>query len=169
MNSGRLITWANGITIVRFIFFLCFVGFLFTGQTRLAVTLFTLAWALDAVDGYIARRLHLETALGSFLDKIVDRVLIGFGLLCLIVTGYLPDYSILILTKDIGLLPVLTIHLARQEYPVPAGWRGKAMTALQGVAILWLLFRWPYPEIVVGITAALGGMAAIVHLRNVAS
>ena len=42
----------------------------------LALALFFTAAVTDAVDGFIARRFHLKTELGSFLDPFADKLLI---------------------------------------------------------------------------------------------
>lgn len=70
----------NKISIVRICMIPAFVFvffFTFTGNYIVAAAIFALAAATDFVDGYIARKYHLVTNLGKFLDPIADKVLVA--------------------------------------------------------------------------------------------
>lgn len=164
--KARYMTVANGVTGFRIILFALFLFYITRHEPVLAGFLLLAAWGLDGVDGFIARTLHQETEFGSYLDKIVDRTVIGFGAIALISAGYLPAKALLILTKDIGLLPMVTMGLTRETWAEGVGNYGKGMTLLQGVGILWLLVGLPYENLVIGIIATLGGVVAFLHLRR---
>jgi phosphatidylglycerophosphate synthase len=168
MSRSDLLTAANGITFARLVLFAVFLLLLSQNRFAVAIGFFVAAWALDAADGYVARWLGQESKFGSQLDKIVDRVILILGVLALIKTAYLPAAAIFLLTKDIGLAPVLTIHAMRQEGLAGAGRLGKLMAAIQGGGIFWLLLGWPYSQLVIGFVAVLGGLVAWQHLRFVA-
>ena len=165
--SSQIFTYANVLTLFRLALFCAFVVYLFERELDIALALFIFAWALDAVDGWLARYFRQATDFGSQLDKLIDRIVIALGVLALIRTGYLPPMSILLLTKDFGMLPALTIHSARGEAPQGLGWYGKAMTAIQGASILYLLFRLPYQELVIIAVALAGGFVAVRQLRRI--
>ncbi len=168
MANKDLFTAANAVTLVRLPIFFAFLWYLAQDRLAWALILFVAAWALDAVDGLLARWLKQETALGSTLDKIIDRIILGLGILALIRLAYLPRSAILLLAKDLALLPVLTIHGARGESLAGAGLSGKTMTFVQGAAVFWLLAEWSYQEIVIGAVAIAGGVVACRHLYQVA-
>ena len=42
----------------------------------IAAVLFTIAALTDFADGYLARRWHITTTLGAFLDSVADKVLV---------------------------------------------------------------------------------------------
>lgn len=168
MASKDLLTAANVVTLARLPIFIAFLWYLAQGRLALALGFFVAAWALDAVDGLLARWLKQETVLGSTLDKIIDRIILGLGILALIRLGYLPRSAILLLSKDFALLPVLTIHGARGESLAGAGLPGKVITVVQGVAVFWLLLQWPYPAVVIGAVAVAGAFVASRHLYHVA-
>ena len=70
----------NKISIMRICMIPAFVFvffFTFTGNYIVAAAIFALAAATDFVDGYIARKYHLVTNLGKFLDPIADKVLVA--------------------------------------------------------------------------------------------
>jgi phosphatidylglycerophosphate synthase len=165
--ASTYFTVANGITVFRFFLFIIFTVLLFQDRFDIAVWFFVAAWALDVVDGFAARMLQQASIIGDQLDKWIDRMILGFGTLFLIRTGYLPDAAILLFTKDIGLLPVLSIHAARNEPMRDMGKVGKVMAFVQGVSVFWLLFGLPYEHIVIGGVALAGGMIAVWHLRRV--
>lgn len=66
----------NQITVFRVFLALLAIGlFEISPATRfLAVGLTVIAVALDAVDGYVARKRHLESALGATVDILGDRM-----------------------------------------------------------------------------------------------
>ncbi len=166
MIQVKYITVANVVSISRLVLFGGFLYFLAGRQFAVAITLFILSWALDAIDGVMARALRQATELGSLLDKSIDRLVLGLGALVLIRLGYAPPATILLFTKDICLLPVLTIHALRREAIQGVGVKGKMMTFLQGLALLWLVFGGPAQTVVIGVVASLGFLVAFLHLRR---
>ena len=56
---------------------------LFTDQYGLAFGMFVLAGISDYFDGLLARKYHLETAIGEVLDPIADKILVLFLVIAL--------------------------------------------------------------------------------------
>ncbi len=56
----------------------------------LALLSFSIAAATDWLDGYLARKLNLVTALGKLLDPLVDKILVCTAFLHLSVVGMCP-------------------------------------------------------------------------------
>lgn len=56
---------------------------LFTNQYGLAFGVFVLAGISDYFDGLLARKYHLETAIGEVLDPIADKILVLFLVIAL--------------------------------------------------------------------------------------
>lgn len=79
-----------------------FVLCLLRGYFSLALVVFLLASASDALDGFLARRLHLATRLGAVLDPLADKLLVGFGILTLAWIGVLPWWlAAVVVLRDI--------------------------------------------------------------------
>ncbi len=152
----QLWTVANAITLFRLALLPVLLGLIYFHQSTAAIILFAIIWGLDAVDGYVARRLHQATATGSFLDKLTDRLLIVLTIFALIGNHVLPPVAILLLTKDMILILAIPVHKSRGERIASVGNLGKMNTFLQGTGLLWLLFGLPAPMIVITIVGLVG-------------
>ncbi len=158
-------TLANLITASRIVFFALCIGELSNGNPEAAIAWFALAWGLDAVDGLIARAMGQETAFGSQLDKTIDRIILIGGGVFLIRYEYLPSFAVFLFVKDIGLS--IALHAKRKGSLFPsAGLLGKAVSVLQGAAILWLFFGFPGQIALVACIGILGGFVAVRYLRE---
>lgn len=79
LSSERVLTWANLVTAIRLIACLVVFGFAAAMHSeRLNFLGLGLYWALDMLDGFLARRLGQETRLGAQMDILADRLLVFF-------------------------------------------------------------------------------------------
>ena len=87
---------ANRLSVIRITLVPVFVGSLLYYASApalfraLSLGTFTLACVTDGVDGYLARRLHQHTVLGSYIDPIADKLLLTSGFLSLSLMSHLP-------------------------------------------------------------------------------
>lgn len=72
----------NFISLGRLLVVPVAVWLILTGAYAAAFWIFVAAGISDAVDGFVAKRFHMETELGRFLDPLADKVL----LVCVYVT-----------------------------------------------------------------------------------
>jgi len=102
---------------------------LVTEQDGRAVLLLIAAGLSDYLDGKIARRYHQFSRLGQLLDPAADRLYIAATLLALVARDGLPLWWALVLVgRDVALLPTLPL-LRRHGYgPLPVHFLGKAAT-----------------------------------------
>jgi len=87
----------NRLTLARIILIPVFMAFLllkipkgheiFPHQDVVAAIIFILAAATDGLDGYIARKRHLVTNLGKFMDPLADKLLVSAALISLVQLG----------------------------------------------------------------------------------
>lgn len=108
----------------------------------LAVTVFVIAGITDFFDGYLARRMELQTSLGRMLDPIADKLLVAAALLMLAANGTIAGLTlwaaVIILSREI-LVSGLREFLAEIRVSVPVSSLAKWKTAVQMVAIGLLL------------------------------
>lgn len=147
---------ANLITGSRLIWFVIFIWAVEKERLGLAAVMFLAAWGLDAVDGFVARRLGQATGFGYFFDKVVDRIIVVAGVIILLMYQVVPDFGLLILTKDIAALPAMTAQLKSRTAVPSMGKGGKVAVVGQGLAVFWLWASLPGGLWVVMAVAALG-------------
>ncbi|NNF95450.1 MAG: CDP-diacylglycerol--glycerol-3-phosphate 3-phosphatidyltransferase [Halobacteria archaeon] len=154
-------TLPNKLTLIRIVmipvFILLFYIPLFGINNYLLTGLFIFAGLTDWFDGYLARRLKMQSEFGAFLDPVADKLIVSV-VLVLLVSAH-PGWLLAIpATVIIG--RELTISALR-EWMANVGERtkvavsiiGKFKTTAQMVAIGFLLFEDPigsFPTLQIG-------------------
>jgi len=147
--------FANKITIFRILsvhFFITSLVYYTPEKDYLrlvALAIFILAIASDAIDGYFARAYNQKTQAGAILDPLADKILLitAFIFLYMVSKQYfdikLPLWVVLIvISRDIILLlGGGIVILANQENKISATWWGKTSTFFQMMTILFLLLK----------------------------
>jgi cardiolipin synthase (CMP-forming) len=99
INLPNFITLGR-VFAVPFVFWL-----LLTGQAKAAFFLFVAAGISDAVDGFLAKRYHMQTELGAYLDPLADKLLIVSIYIALGARGELPLWLVIaVVSRDVGIL-----------------------------------------------------------------
>ena len=111
------------------------------GHERLALAVLLLAAITDFLDGWAARKLRVESALGAYLDPIADKLLLVTVYFSEGLAGYLPPWLVaLVFGRDLMILAFAAWALCftrLRSFP-PSIW-GKISTAAQiatGLAVL---------------------------------
>lgn len=131
----------NLLTFLR----LCIVPFLvlaiLDGRYELAFGLFVLAGFTDAMDGLLARWLHQRTLLGSYLDPVVDKLLLSTLFLVLHHEALISRrVTVLVFARDLGILVVAAILYATTSIrSFKPSIVGKANTVAQILALAAVL------------------------------
>jgi cardiolipin synthase len=146
--TDRIWTIPNALSALRLLgvpLFLYWV--LDTHQDGRAVLLLALAGISDYLDGLIARRYQQFSRLGQLLDPAADRLYIAATVLALVARDGLPLWWALVLVgRDVALLPTLPL-LKRLGYgPLPVHFLGKAATLNLLYAFPMLLVALPGRE-----------------------
>ena len=97
----------NALTLIRFAAIPLFVWLLLedrTGPSWPAGVVFGLAAITDQLDGYLARRWHVESQFGKVADPLADRLMIDTAVVLLVAFDRLPWVALIILLRDLLLI-----------------------------------------------------------------
>mgnify|MGYP001030316422 CR=1 FL=1 len=133
----------NKLTMMRVImvpFFMVFAAMSHMGTPQFNATyaliagiLFAVASFTDFLDGYLARKNHLVTDFGKFMDPLADKMLTTAALLAFMREGWCSIWIVMIvLTREFAVAGVRLIATA-QGIVIPANYWGKAKTVSQMV------------------------------------
>ena len=151
-------TTANKITILRILLIPFFVVeiiyYVRTGNAAcwLAGLLsFAVAAILDGVDGYVARRYHQWSELGTVLDPFADKLLLVSAIVMLSFDNapYLRQIPLwltgIIIGRDLLLgIGAVVVRLVVGKITVRPRLTGKLATVFQMLAVSWILLHWDF-------------------------
>jgi len=132
--AGPLAQLPNALTVVRLGLIPVFVVLLLAGDDGYswpAALVFAAAGVTDQVDGWLARRWHVESAFGKVADPLADRLLIDAAVLLLWWEDRLPWLALAIPARDVLLIAGYKLVMGR-GYDFRVNLAGKAAT--------WLLY-----------------------------
>ncbi|HLE19342.1 MAG TPA: CDP-alcohol phosphatidyltransferase family protein, partial [Syntrophales bacterium] len=103
-NQRRILNLPNGITMLR-VGIIPVLFFLLSDPGRMwsliIAILFIMAALTDLLDGYVARKYHIVTNIGKFLDPIADKIIINAAMILMIPIGRIPAWIVsLIIIRD---------------------------------------------------------------------
>ena len=107
----------------------------------LAAVVFVLASITDTLDGEIARRRHLVSPLGIYLDTTSDKIMVAVLLVALAVAHIAPGWMAAVIIAREFLVTGLRSYAAALGIVIPAGGWGKAKTLITIVALLLVLLE----------------------------
>jgi CDP-diacylglycerol--glycerol-3-phosphate 3-phosphatidyltransferase len=161
----------NALTIARLVAIPLFVWLLVSaegGHSWAAAIVFALAGVTDQLDGWLARRWHVESAFGKVADPLADRLMIDAAVILLLIAGRLPWIAVLILARDVLLVGGYKVVVPR-GYDFSVNIVGKAATWLLYAGLGFVLAThagtsWPLWIFWAGIVLAL--VAFALYLRS---
>jgi CDP-diacylglycerol--glycerol-3-phosphate 3-phosphatidyltransferase len=166
-SSPALRRIPNGLTVVRFLAVPLFVVLYVRagdGAAWGAGVVFGLAAATDQIDGWLARRWHVESEFGKIADPLADRVMIGVAAVLLWADGRLPwPAAALVLGRDLLLIVGYKLVVPR-GYAFEVTGLGKLATWILYLGLLTMIVTaagtgWPLWIVWLGIVLALGAAA----------
>ncbi|HZJ69679.1 MAG TPA: CDP-diacylglycerol--glycerol-3-phosphate 3-phosphatidyltransferase [Planctomycetota bacterium] len=138
----------NRITVGRLLLALIFFAFFrFASladapewwKPAVAGGIFVLAVATDALDGYYARKLGLQTDFGRIADPVVDKIIVAGGLIFLTATSwaaeFVPVWMVVLIIAREFMVSGLRGFIEARGVAFPSRWDGKLKMILQCVAI----------------------------------
>lgn len=101
----------------------------------IATAIFALGSITDTVDGQLARKYHLVSRLGVFLDLTADKVFVSAVLIALVQVQIVPAWIAIVIVAREFLVSGLRSLAAAQGVVIPAGRWGKQKTLLTLLAL----------------------------------
>ena len=139
----------NLLTLLRIVLIPVFVVVFYLPMAwahEAATVIFVLAAITDWLDGYLARRMQLVSALGAFLDPVADKLMVATALVLVVQAD--PQVAIAVAAAVI-IGREITISALRewmaeigQRTKVAVSRLGKYKTILQIVGLSMMLYRW---------------------------
>lgn len=104
-----------------------------------AAVVFLLASITDFFDGYVARRYHIVSDLGVFLDLTADKVFVSAILIAFVQLGLVPAWIVVIIIAREFVVSGMRLMAAAKGTVIPAGKLGKQKTFITLVAMEGIL------------------------------
>ena len=100
----------NLITLARILLVPVVIWAITSGEMRIAFLLFFAAGLSDAVDGFLAKRFGMATALGAYLDPLADKAMIVSIYVALGIVDEIPRWLvILVVSRDIMIVAAVIL------------------------------------------------------------
>lgn len=134
----------NKITLFRVFMIPVFVLLLMITEIPyynfIALGVFAIASFSDFLDGHIARKYHLVTTFGKFMDPLADKILVCTALIMLIEFNKIPAVIVAIIMARDFIISGFRLIASDKGVVIAAGWLGKIKTVVQMVMCMLLLF-----------------------------
>jgi CDP-diacylglycerol--glycerol-3-phosphate 3-phosphatidyltransferase len=135
----------NALTIARLLLIPVFVGLVLAsdgGHSWPAAIVFGVAGVTDQIDGWLARRWHVESRFGTIADPLADRLMIDAAVILLWNAGRLPWVALAIPARDVALVAGYKLVVDR-GYDFAVNLAGKAATWLLYASLAFILVTRP--------------------------
>jgi len=162
----------NALTLARLAVIPVFVALMIKAgdaHSWPAGILFGVAGITDQIDGFLARRWHVESRFGKIADPLADRLMIDAAVILLVVYGRLPWAALVVIAaRDVLLLAGWRV-LAPRGVDLDVNLLGKAATWLLYAAIGFRIVThdatsWPLWLFWIGLGGAVA--AAMLYVRD---
>lgn len=101
----------------------------------------------DFLDGYLARKMGVESVVGKFLDPLADKLFVMALLVYLVPMGRIQAWMVVVLlAREITITGIRAIA-SSEGIIMGAGSGGKVKTAIQMLGILFLIIHYPHRAI----------------------
>ena len=132
------------LTVLRVIMVPFFVLFMLTdlgGEAGkwIALVIFCLASLTDMLDGKIARARNLVTNFGKFMDPLADKLLVCSAMICLIPTGQLPAWVVIVIIAREFIISGFRLVASDSGIVIAASYWGKFKTVSQMLMVIVLI------------------------------
>jgi cardiolipin synthase (CMP-forming) len=167
---GLFLSLPNLITLARILMVPVMVWAIASDQMTAAFALFLIAGISDGVDGFLAKRFGMATAVGAYLDPLADKVLIVSIYVSLGIIEAIPRWLvILVVSRDLLIVGgIMLSWVLGDPITIKPATVSRLNTVAQillgGVVIAARAFHWE----IAGAINALMGLVAVLTLLSIA-
>ncbi len=140
------------------------------GRPPWAIATLAAAGISDVLDGWVARRLHQESADGAVLDGVMDKVFAATVLVTLIARGaFSPEEVFALGAREIGEAPLVARAMLRGDLRAGehgANALGKVTTVLQFTSAVLVLMNARPRGAFIAATGVFGALAAVSYWKR---
>ena len=111
----------------------------------ISAVIFIVASFTDFLDGYLARRDGLVTNFGKFMDPLADKLLVCSALICLIQSGQLPAWVVVVIISREFIISGFRLIASDNGVVIAASYWGKFKTVTQMVMVVVLILNFQHP------------------------
>lgn len=138
----------NLFTLLRLAFLPFIIYFLWQNSSTgdfFALFFMLLASLTDYLDGHFARKLNKQSQLGRMLDPLIDKVAVGTTMLVLAHVKGMPYwYVAIVIARDLFLLTLGLLAIARKRFIAESNKLGKWTSTLLALVIITFTINLPY-------------------------
>ncbi|MCD7725512.1 MAG: CDP-diacylglycerol--glycerol-3-phosphate 3-phosphatidyltransferase [Clostridiales bacterium] len=133
----------NKLTMFRVLLIPFFVAFMLADLTAydkwIALAIFIIASLTDLLDGKIARKYHLVTNFGKFMDPLADKLLVCSALICLVALEKIPAWIVIVIIAREFIISGFRLIASDNGVVIAASYWGKFKTTFQMVMICLMI------------------------------
>jgi len=136
---------ANKLTMLRILMIPVFIAVLVYSKDRdivyryIALGIFVMASATDALDGYVARRYNMITDFGKLMDPLADKILVSSALIILIELGSINSWIVSIVIAREFIISGIRLIATEKNIIIAASPLGKLKTVSQMLSVILML------------------------------
>lgn len=138
MNLPNKLTCFRVVLIPFFVFFMMAPFFEGYGN-YIALVIFIVASLTDLLDGKIARKYHLVTNFGKFMDPLADKLLVCSALIALVDMGRIPALVVIIIISREFIISGFRLIASDNNVVIAASYWGKFKTTFQMVMVCLMI------------------------------
>ena len=136
---------ANKLTMLRILMIPVFIAVLVYSKDRdivyryIALGIFIIASATDALDGYVARKYNMITDFGKLMDPLADKILVSSALIILIELGNISSWIVSIVIAREFIISGIRLIATEKNIIIAASPLGKLKTVSQMLSVILML------------------------------
>ena len=136
---------ANKLTMLRILMIPVFIAVLVYSKDRdivyryIALGIFVMASATDALDGYVARKYNMITDFGKLMDPLADKILVSSALIILIELGSINSWIVSIVIAREFIISGIRLIATEKNIIIAASPLGKLKTVSQMLSVILML------------------------------